>query len=124
MSSSFYSLLLLGNTSSGIPTCFFPFGHGLFCLCSNFIRRCVFTERIYELTKWVHQVEEDTDYQLTNGAKKGKGKRHTYDPLGNLLLVWHRVELKSRLCKIYKLSLLIRNRLSDRPSLDGNLEHQ
>ena len=112
------SCLLLGYTSSSITTCLLPFDHSLLSLCSYFIRRCVFAERIDELTKWVHQVEEDTACQLPctmemNVRERG---RLTCDPLGNLLLVSHRVVWKSRLCKIYKLSLHFHNLQSTQPS--------
>ena len=113
-----HSCLLLGYTSSSIPTCLLPFHHRFLGLCSYFIGRCVLAECIDELTKWVHQVEEDADCQLPctmemNVRERG---RLTCDPLGNLLLVSHRVVWKSRLCRIYKLSLHFHNLQSIQPS--------
>jgi len=73
--SSFRFLLLLWNTSSGIPTCLFPLDHRLFRLCSDFIRRRVFTECIDKLTKRVHQIEKDTVRQFSHIASLS---RETY----------------------------------------------
>jgi hypothetical protein len=106
------------NSSSRVPSCFFPLCNRFPRLGCHLVGSGVLAERIYKLAEGVHEVEEDAGSLVSQiaiqaftrmvaekrdvrngyvGFARGRGTIHTCDRRDNPHPPWRRVVSKSRL---------------------------